>query len=998
MNTRCQPTLRIRLLGTVSIHGGDGPEMEVRSRSAALLLARLAGAPNPLRRESLIDALFPEQDPEAGRARLRQCLYLLRQDVASLGLPAEELLPSTRDTLRLAPVAETDVARFCDLLDQATSAGPGAGRRDLLTQAVAAYGGEFLPGHFDDWTLAERERLQERYVGALCDLAEELSRLGDHAAAITRAREAVQVDSLREESHRMLMAAYGEAGRAAEAERHYRELEQLLQEEMGLPPAAATQQVRDEIRRRAGESPAAPPPAKALAGEPEIPQGPPRLPRPVNHFFGRAEEMVRVERWLAGQASPGAVPNPLVTLTGPGGIGKTRLALEIAHRLEPWFAGAVWFVSLEAVSGSGFLPALFEALCLSPAANPSLEAIEVALRRPRGSLLVLDNFDHLEETAALQLQDLRTRIPNLACLVTSRRRLHLRGEQELVLAPLPLPEAGAGTAEQLSSFPGIQLFVDRARSARATFELTEENAPTVASLCRRLDGLPLALELGASWLSVLSTQQALERLQRGAALVSRERDVPSRHRSLQAALDSSYELLSPEQRRLFRRLGVFRDGWTLDAAEALCGGLPGSSGDVLEDLSVLVDRSLVQVDERNGLLRYRLLETLREYACGRAREAGEDEVDAAAHAHYYCAFAAAHCEGKSEPDAQADAELENLREALTWLSSQPGQHEARMCLAASLAGLAWVRGRLDEGWSLLQPALESAPRAPSWGRLRLLEAASLLLTFQGEYATAHDYLQEARQVAEGLADPALRCRVAVRMALVELVADRTSEARRWLEEAEELNCRLRDEDLGIFITYQQASLAQQEQRTASARQLFEHCVSVSRRRGKRRHLADALSALGWTYRDDNPAAGEALVIEAISLHREISHPHMEISSLMRLAALRLRAGSALGARAALLEAVERSHATHSTELLYHALESLALLEATDGDPSLAARLFGAAENRAGRRDWKPETFRGPRAEALWECCRTDYAVQWQQGREMTPSEAVALARRCLAPE
>jgi DNA-binding SARP family transcriptional activator len=376
MSTTSQPQLHIRLLGGIGVRVGDGAGVEVKSRASALLLARLACAPNQVqRREALIDALFPDDFPEAGRTKLRQCLYVLRQELEPLGVATEAFLHAERETIRLLPGAvSTDIGELSAAFERARRAGSERERVEQLRAAAVLCEGEFLPGHFDDWTLGERERLREQQAGVLCELAVALAGAGDAGEAIDRARQAVGIDRLREESHRALMRAFAAAGRPGDAERQYRDLERLMREELEVGPSAATQQLREEIRSGAlGSTPSPTPPAASPAKPPERGVRRPRIPQPVNRFYGRTEELARVERWLAGDAGPGAAPDPLVTLTGPGGAGKTRLALEIAHRLDNWFEGAVWFVPLEgAVDAAGFLNALVDALgvCRSPDGSP----------------------------------------------------------------------------------------------------------------------------------------------------------------------------------------------------------------------------------------------------------------------------------------------------------------------------------------------------------------------------------------------------------------------------------------------------------------------------------------------------------------------------------------------------------------------------------------------------------------------------------------------------
>jgi predicted ATPase len=344
-----------------------------------------------------------------------------------------------------------------------------------------------------------------------------------------------------------------------------------------------------------------------------------RLPVPVTRFFGREEEIERIKALLCPPETR------LVTLTGLGGAGKTRLALEVAGRLRERFPGPVYFVALADLTRAGGIPdAILDALGLPRFANvPPPVQVTNALHRQR-SLLVLDNFEHLIEEGALYLRDLLAGVPSLTCLVTSRQRLGIAGEREFPVLPLPTPRQQPGpstpqttaqerlTPEQLAGFASVALFADRAPAARPDFEVTTGNGADVAALCRRLEGIPLAIELAAARAKALTPAQMLSQLDRRFDfLVSRQQDAVPRHRTLRAALDWSCDLLPAPVARFFGRLSVFRGGWTLEAAEAVGEVTAALALDYLEQLQ---DGSLVVAEEREGGMRFRMLETVRERA------------------------------------------------------------------------------------------------------------------------------------------------------------------------------------------------------------------------------------------------------------------------------------------------------------------------------------------------------------------------------------------------
>jgi predicted ATPase len=346
------------------------------------------------------------------------------------------------------------------------------------------------------------------------------------------------------------------------------------------------------------------------------------LPLQFTRFFGRREEIERLTKMLSsgeGQrvgdersrpdASLNLHPSRLVTLTGPGGSGKTRLALEVAERCVAARRGAVWFVPLADLSDPRLIiDAIRDALHLTPSPEAApLEQVVAALSH-QPTLLVLDNFEHLVAAGAPLIRTLRERVPTLQCLVTSRQRLEVEGEREFPVLPLPTPEEW-NNPEQLSLYESVQLFVDRAQAVQPDFQVTNANAAAVAELCHRLEGIPLALELAAARIRLLTPAQMLAHLEHRLDFqTSSRRDATARHRTLRAAVDWSYELLSSELQQFFAWLSVFRGGWTLQAAAAVC-----EESAALDYLSQLQACSLIVAEEISGESRFRMLETLREY-------------------------------------------------------------------------------------------------------------------------------------------------------------------------------------------------------------------------------------------------------------------------------------------------------------------------------------------------------------------------------------------------
>ena len=453
----------------------------------------------------------------------------------------------------------------------------------------------------------------------------------------------------------------------------------------------------------------------------------------------------------------------LLTLTGAGGSGKTRLAVEVAAGLLDAFADGVFFIDLVPVHDPALVvAAIARQLGLQDAgARPLRERLKRFLSE-RQVLLVLDNFEHLLP-AAEQVAELLVACPRLKVLVTGRAALDLRWEHQFGVPPLPVPDLRQPLAfEELAQSPAIALFVERARAAQPTFRLTSSNASAVAETCVRLDGLPLAIELAAPRVKVLAPGTLLARLQRRLdVLVGGARDEPDRHRTLRAALDWSYDLLTPPEQALFRRLAVFAGGWSLPAAEAVCAGSDLQPGAVFDLVARLVDQSLVLAEEKEhcGELRYRLLETIREYALDRLDQQGETSDIQHQHATYFLAMAEQASTRLHGPEQVPwldwlEREHDNLRAALAWCLADAARAEMGLRLAVALWEFWWIRGYMDEGQACLQKTLDRGLEAEPRLRAQALNGLGVLAWMRGDYGGSVAFLQESLRLWRETGDQA----------------------------------------------------------------------------------------------------------------------------------------------------------------------------------------------------------------------------------------------------
>jgi len=589
-----------------------------------------------------------------------------------------------------------------------------------------------------------------------------------------------------------------------------------------------------------------------------------RLPLPLTCFVGREDEVQRVRGLLAKAR--------LVTLTGPGGTGKTRLALEVARRAAGDFPDGAHFVALSAVAEPELVAsAVASALEVTVApGRTALESIQQKLA-DREALLVLDNLEHVVG-AAPEVAELLMSCRGLRMLVTSRVALRLSAEQELPVSPLPLPDLDSPMAlETLSQSPAVQLFVERASAVRPDFALTEDNARTVAEIVVRLDGLPLALELAAARIKLFPPKALLERLGGGLDLLSGgARDLPDRHRTLRRALGWSYELLDEEERRFFRRLSVLVDEVALEAAEAVCGDL---SLEVTEGLAALVEQSLLQQKEgRDGAPRFSLLGTVRAFGLEKLREAGEEEEARRAHATWCVELAE-----RAEPELTgADQGLwldrleeahGNLRAALDWAEGR-GEVKFGLRLGTALWRFWLARGHLEEGAARLQRLLESprgpamegaataegateegaeegATDAPSRLRARALNGLGTLCHNRGDNEAANKYLSASLALFRELEDASGVALVLNNLAWVACELSQLDKARRLSEEALELHQDRR----GLAVALNNLGwIANYEGDTRAACRCHRQSLELRREIGDQRGIAFALGNLAWAER------------------------------------------------------------------------------------------------------------------------------------------------------
>ncbi len=753
--------LRLKLLGAPSVFIGEEPVTGFVSNKATALLFYLAATGKSHTRETLAGLLWGDSDEERARKNLRDVLFNLRPIVGDYLLISRQMI-----ALNMAANHDVDVVRFTTMLKELgdlENPPLSPASMILLREAVDLYGGEFLEGFhisqspdFEMWVIEERERLQLLAVQSLHILTEYLTQQGNTALGIKYAARLLALESWREETHRQLMHLLVWSGQRSAALAQYETCRRLLRENLGVEPEPETQRLYDSILR-----------GDLILAHTTLPSGEKlttksvahNLPAPLTRFVGREADLAEiVDRLLDPDCR-------LMTIVGPGGVGKTRLALQAVQKLLPpqqmptAFTDGVYLVRLASVEQNELNRSVTAATNFNPVAAAIADALQLTLRDPEAPtsriqnylrekeiLLVMDNFEHLA-AAASYVTALLAAAPRLKILVTSRSRLNVRGEQVYLLEGLPFPTDMADTLSW-QGYSSVQLFLQTARAVDAGFTLSPAEQTAVVRICQLVNGLPLGIELAASWVRVLSCQDIVQELAQNLRFLSATmHDVPERHRSLWAVFSYSWNMLTGAEQQAMRQLSVFRNGFSREAAEAVAGvSLPV--------LLKLIDHSFVRrVMGAMGKPRFEILEVLRLYVAEHLQQnPGEGMAVHGRHQDYFIAFLR-QTERRLQNEEQRLAleeigeEIENIRAAWRWAVLQQQVTAVNEGLP-SLFDYYDMRSRFQEGQDVLQRAAAMVAAQPDseekqlvWGRLLARQG---WFTFHvGRYGEAQRLLQQS---------------------------------------------------------------------------------------------------------------------------------------------------------------------------------------------------------------------------------------------------------------
>jgi predicted ATPase/DNA-binding SARP family transcriptional activator/DNA-binding CsgD family transcriptional regulator len=988
--------IRIKLLGGFEVAVGprtieEGAWRLRKSANLVKLLALAAG--NRLHREQVLHILWPELGISAASNNLRQTVHTARRTFdPSIGT---RYLASRDESLVLCP--ESSLWVDVDAFEDAARAACRTRESAVYRAALDLYTGELLPtDRYEEWAEEPRRWLQERYLSLLLGLAYLHEERTDYDSAIEALRRIVSEEPTHEEAYAGLMRLYALVGNNGEALAQYGRLEGTLSRALGTEPTASSRALREEIV--AGRFP--PTEGRSLASPPE---GQPdaakhNLPATRSSFVGRETELRSVKRDLA--------MTRLLTLTGTGGCGKTRLALEVARELVGAYPDGVWLVELAPLSeGALVAQAVASVLGVQEQPNRSLTDTLVDFLRSKRALLVLDNCEHLVDSVAHLADALLNSSLHLRVLATSRESLNVEGELNWLVPSLSVPGLGQSpTVDQLAGYESVRLFMERAQHRNPVFSLAPENAHTVAKICGRLDGIPLAIELAAARVG-LSVEQIAQRLDDSLRLLTGgSRTASPRQRTLRRTLDWSHALLSEPERRLFCRLSVFAGGWTLEAAEIVGAEGDTEQGDILDLLSRLVDKSLVVAEATGGGgVRYRMLEPIRQYARENLVEGGESEEVRRQHASFFLALTEEpelRLRGAEDVEwlVRLEGEHDNLRAALSW-ALERGEAELGLRLAGALWPFWEAHGHYSEGGRWLEEALEKDVQASAAARAKALEGLGWSMYRQGDTDRAKAIAEEGLRLSdEGGLGGVVTADFLCMSGMMAKVQGHHERARELLDESLRLS-READDKLRIAHSLLILGITMDGQGDLKrATELYEEGIVLSRELGYAAILARFLLSLGYTLlREGDYGRGAALNEEAAALFRDRGYKGGGLELVLdNLGLAALLQGDHERARTSYEESLVLCKELGNMWIASESLEGMACISAAEGTSERAARLFGATETLREAVGYQqiPEedAWREPYlAAARSRLDEASWQEAWAEGRAMSMEQAIEYA-------
>ena len=970
----------------------DGQAIEIPSRPVQSLLAYLIlNAGTAYRREKLAGLLWPDSDESSGRQNLRQTLWRLGKAIGKDYFITDKISVSFNAQADYT----LDVAVLQDEITERSST-------DQLIAGVSVYSGVLLPGFYDEWVLLEQERLQAIYEDRMQMLLERLVQEGRWRETREWAERWIAQGRVPEAAYRALMMAHAGLGDQAGVSAVYQRCVKALDEEVGVEPSTETQ----ALFQRISSSQDLPElQIKVAKTRPPV-----KLPLYPSPFIGRKKELKELVALLTDPTIR------LVNILGPGGIGKTRLAIEAAREQSDAYADGIYFVSLAALDDPNLI-----ATPIVNAINFSFHVREhfeksgriiqdqqlLAYLRDKQMLLLLDNLEQLSDGLPL-LTDLLQTASDVKILTTSRERLNLRGEAAYTVGSMLVPEKINDEVPLIiENHDALQLFITCAKRARPSFELTSGNLNDVITICQQVDGLPLGIELAAAWAGLLTPDEISAEIKSNLDfLASSLKDVPDRQQSIRSVFESSWSQLTKIEQDVFQRLSVFRGGFTRRAAESIAGA-------TLQILLALVNKSLIQPDYTG---RYHLHELLRQFGKEKLREAGETERTRDHHLAFFLKAAQ-----EAEPHLlgpeqvkwanQLEKEQDNLRAALQWGLTAKGKAESGLLLAGSLTTFWSTRCYFDEGREHLLAALAKSDASKrSAARANALNAAGHLAYRQGDYPATRFLIEESLAIYRELGPTGQRglADALITLGDMETEVGDYAMASSLMKEALVIMRELQDVRGTARALWQLGACAVRPGDYEQAVQYFEMALPLLRQIGDKAHTAVALSGLAEVAvrRGEYERAG-TLEKESLALRREVDDTWGISVSFGNLAWIALLQNDLQQAAAFLAESITLRREIGDRGGIAWCLEKFAEIALTscllqeephqrDEDFRRAALLFGAAEALRAPVDSSINLVDQPEYERQVALVReqlgkTDFTAAWAEGQSMTLHQAIEYA-------
>ena len=868
MNTSSshEPWLRLRLLGSCEFQRADGA-VRLESVKTGTLLAYLALQANPQPRHKLMGLLWGDLPEASARRNLRHALWNLRNQFDSsdhlpLLLSDQQMIQFNRAADVWLDVTEFErrVQREAELTD---STRPD-NRAMLLREAMDLYRGDLLDGFyvddapaFEEWLLVERERLRALAIETPHRLVAHYIGWGEYADGLDYARRLLAMEPWREEAHRQMMRLLAFSGQRSAALAQYETCRRVLAEELNAEPSPETQALYESIH------------ASQDLGQPRAITPARNLPPQATPFVGREEELAKIAELLRDPACR------LLTLVGPGGIGKTRLAVRAAANADT-FGDGVFFAPLAGVGSADLLvPVIATAIGFSFHSGESTHAQLLDYLRDKGMLLLMDNFEHLLASAPIVAEILQM-ASRVKILVTSRERLNLGEEWLFQVEGLQYPTADmtavSGLPTALEGYSAVQLFVQGARRVRLGFVLAEEDKPVVARFCQMVEGMPLAIELAAAWVRALSCQEIVREVERGLDfLATSQRDLPARHRSMRAVFEHSWQLLTEEECTVFKQLSVFRGGFCRDAAEQVAQATP-------QLLAALVDKCFLR---RTPAGRYEVHELLRQYGEEKMRE--EEKIQARdRHAQYLAEFLHQRGErmkGGAESHALDEimVEMDNVCAAWNLMALHHLVQELKHS-CTSLFRIYETRCHLQEGVKAFELGARTMRQAMPEKENRLLLATMLRLqarlrSMLGEQELAKQLLSEALEIARELGERKEEAFALNNLGILATTMGEYAQAQRYYQASLAIKQDLGEPNAIAITLVNRTQVAYLMGEYAQGTELAQETIALSQSLGRKDLVADSKYFLGEIARGSgNIEEARRWHEAALALYRELAKP------------------------------------------------------------------------------------------------------------------------------